>query len=312
MNSTPDSRRSWLDSLVAAPVLLLYRAFRSLSRESAEKAGRWIGYLAFILGIRRQVLRDNMSIAFPDTSFADRNRMIRNVYLNTGRFLGNWLTMPKRLGRIADEVTLLHPEIVRQADEQGRGLLICSAHLGNWELLASYCAENLSPHLTIVRHKLSNSRLDRWFTDVHEMMGFGDVIKGQSVIEIFRRLHRREHIGMLVDQSGRGSGIWIPFFGRPTSFHRGPGVIASKTGAAVVTAFCVPSVFGKWEIRVRALTVLLTGDLELDTYAVMREYARHLEEIIREFPDWYFWYHRRWKTPVPAEVSDRWNRGELA
>jgi len=303
--------RDYVDTVLALPVILMYRVIRRMPSGWAVSICRLFAWTAYILRVRRSVIETNIAIAFPDLSPGDRVDLIRRIYLNLGEFLGSWLTLPSKKGRLVETVPLVNASVLEELKPAGKGLLVCSGHLGHWEILAARFAEHGKWKVTIVRHRLNNTRLDQWFTDVHELMDFGDVIKGKSLLEIFRRLRRDEIIGMLVDQSGRGAGIWIPFFNRPTSFHRGPGMILSKSGCPAITAFCVPSATGGWEIRLRKMQFEITGDLETDTYQVMREYARHLEAIIREFPDRYFWFHRRWKTRIPEDIQEAWRSGRM-
>lgn len=303
--------KNLLDTVIASPLMVVYYMIRALPAKAAVKLCRFLAQTAHFLKIRRGVVEQNLEVAFPEMSPEERRSLIRRIYINIGEFLGSWLTLPALKNSLHQYINMVDQEVIEAIKPADKGLLICSAHFGHWELLAAAYAEIQKRRLTIVRHKLNNSRLDRWFTDVHELMGFNDIIKGKSLLEIFRRLRRDEDIGMLVDQSGRGAGIWIPFFNRPTSFHRGPGMIVSKSGCPAITAFCVPSETGGWEMRFRRMNYELTGDLEKDTYSVMREYARHLEDVIREFPDRYFWFHRRWKTRVPPEIREAWRAGRM-
>ncbi len=247
----------------------------------------------------------NLRYALPEMPEREVRRIAKRIPINFGDFLGEWLVMPKYRNSLEKRVRCIGFDVVTEGLRNKRGVMVCSAHIGNWEALASIAAHLSDRPLTIVRQRLKNLWLDRWFSEIHRKMGYGDIIRSRSAIEIFRRLKNNEIVGMLVDQNGRSAGAWVPFFKRPTSFHRGPGIIAARTGCAVITAFCVPDRDG-WKIEFSKLDMELTGDLERDTETLMSRYARRLEDAIRECPDWYFWYHRRWKTKIPEHLKEKW------
>jgi len=299
------------DALVAALVLSFYWMLSSLPKHINLKICITLGRVANILRVRRSIIAKNLLIAFPDMTDDQRKLMIDTIYTNFGRFLGEWLLLNKQSDLVIKDVKIEGIEIFSEAFRQGKGVLCCSAHLGHWEILAAAVAGIEGVNLSIIRRKLNNTRFDRWFTDMHERVHVQDIIKGSSMREILKRLRRSEIVGMLVDQSGRGAGVWVPFFGRPSSFHRGPGIIVSRMKCPAVIAFCIPDKDGKWIIRFEELKVPVTGNLDTDTYLVMSEYARHLEAVIREFPERYFWFHHRWKTIPPKEIMQKWESGEI-
>lgn len=297
--------RYWLDVFIALPVIIVISMFEMLPMCISRFGGRILGYLVHILRIRRRALKMNLGIAFPELPAKVISRMIREISVNFGDFMGEWLAMPRNKDLLEKRARCVGIEILEEGLKQGRGVLVCSAHLGNWEMLASITARLCSRPLTIIRQRLKNRWLDRWFTRMHQKMGYGDIVRSKSALDIYRKLKRNEVVGMLVDQSGRSAGMWVPFFGRPTSFHRGPGVLASRTGCCVVAAFCAADRDG-WVIEFSQLAIAYTGDIEKDTEQLMKLYAQKLEAAIRANPAWYFWYHRRWKTKIPADVQAKW------
>lgn len=297
----------FFDTLIALPALAVHHIVRLMPEKMAVRFGRFLGSVSCFFRVRYRVLDKNLSIAFPTLSDRERKTLIRKVHMNFGQFFTEWFILSKVWHAMEKRVRCTGIEELHDALKTGRGAIICSAHFGNWEILASAVSACSGAPLRIVRNRLKNKRLDRWFSDMHRAMGFKDILRDQSALRIFRSLHHNEIIGMLVDQNGRKDGIWLPFFDRATSFHRGPGIIASKTGCAVVTAFCFPLQDGTWDIRFSRLKTALTGDTENDTDMVMRFFAAQLESAIRSQPDWYFWFHRRWKTRVPEAVQEQWD-----
>lgn len=295
-----------MDVIIASPVIMIYKIFTILPEHMSRRLGRFLGMIAHRIGVRRQALFGNLAKAFPEIPVEEARRLVRRIPVNFGDFLGEWLVMPKYIESLESRVKCTGFDVIEEGLRGGCGVMVCSAHIGNWEVLASITAKKASRPLTIIRQRLKNAWMDRWFSDIHRRMGYGDIIRSKSAIEIYRRLKNNEIVGMLVDQSGRSAGVWVPFFNRPSSFHRGPGVLAARTGCTVITAFCVPGP-DRWQIEYSKLEIDWTGDADIDSERLMSEYARRLETAIRKYPDWYFWYHRRWKTKVPDSIRHRWD-----
>jgi KDO2-lipid IV(A) lauroyltransferase len=119
-----------------------------------------------------------------------------------------------------------------------------------------------------------------------------------------RLLRKNAVIGIVGDQDARRAGVFVPFFGRPASTHRGPALFALKLGAAVFSCVArrLPGPTVRYEVAGQNVPVPRTGDLEADVTALTAELAARLEGEIRKAPEQYFWFHRRWKTQPPAEL----------
>jgi heptosyltransferase II len=293
-----------IDCIVALPALMLAKTACALPESVSMMLGRFLGHALYVLRIRRKTVDNNLRIAFPDMTHDTRKKLIKTICINFGESLLEWLGIRKRISSLDQHITCVGMECLEKGLESGKGVLICSAHFGHWEILATAIARFSGKPLTIIRNQWNNSYLDAWFTKIHNAQGFDDMYRLNSGVKLFRALKRNELVGMLVDQNGRRAGIWLPFFKTPSSFHRGPGIVASKTGCAVVTAFCFPGKNNRWEIHFSAVDSVLTGNLEEDTKIVMSAFAERLESAIRKHPDQYFWFHRRWKTKEPEHIRE--------
>ncbi len=280
-------------------IIAIIKLLRQLPRKWTLKIGLILGWLAYLFHIRKTIVLKNLVIAFPEMSESDRARLARKIYMNMGYFFGEWMSFNRWGEAIHKDVVVENIECLNKALTEGNGVLINSAHFGNWEVLVRvirrYC-----PELTIVRTRLRPDSLDRLFTQLHAESDAETIIKGKSVKNIIACLKRGGAVGMLVDQSAGGSGLFLPFFGRLTSFHRGPALIARHSGAAFLTAYTIPGPDGRWRIIIRRIEAVSTGNAEEDSIRIMGAFARDLEAMIRAYPDRWFWFHRRWKTTPPG------------
>jgi KDO2-lipid IV(A) lauroyltransferase len=130
------------------------------------------------------------------------------------------------------------------------------------------------------------------------------VPKEGGVRASLRALSRGMGVAVMIDQDARESGIFVPFFGVPSSTIPTVGTMHVRTGAAVVAAFSYPEPDGGWRVDYLRLTFPgLTGDVERDVRRITAETTAILEARIREHPELWLWMHRRWKTPPPGGLA---------
>jgi KDO2-lipid IV(A) lauroyltransferase len=110
-------------------------------------------------------------------------------------------------------------------------------------------------------------------------------------------------VGIVGDQDARGAGIFVPFFGRPASTHRGPAVFSLRFGAPAFACVArrLPGPGVRYRVSGQQVEVPRTGQLDEDVEALTAALAARLEAEIREAPEQYFWFHRRWKSKPPVE-----------
>lgn len=189
----------------------------------------------------------------------------------------------------------LAPEAERLLREPGRGLLVASAHVGNWEVAARavsmikpmcvvYRPFN-NPHLNRAAHKARSgehltlvSRLD------HEPMKF------------IQSLGRGEIVALMIDQHAAKARVRVDFFGRPAWTTRSVAMLHLTTRAPLLVACAIRTGPLRYEVHaVGPITAGRTGDREEDVRAITQAMTTEIEKIARQFPDQYMWGHRRWK-----------------
>jgi KDO2-lipid IV(A) lauroyltransferase len=185
---------------------------------------------------------------------------------------------------------------------EGKGVILVTGHYGNWEIAAATVASRGIPIGAIVRRQ-GNRLVDARLNELRRRLGVETIYQSEAPSRVPRLLRRNGVVGIVGDQDARRSGVFVPFFGRPASTHRGPAVFALKLGAAVFS--CVarrrPGEGVTYDVMGERVPVVRTGDLEADTHALTADLAARLEAQVRVAPEQYFWFHRRWKTRPPGE-----------
>ena len=183
------------------------------------------------------------------------------------------------------------------AKAKGRGVLIATAHLGNWELSAFAHALMTEPMHIVVR-PLENQRVDDWVERRRALSGNHIISKREAAREILRALKAGDAVGILIDQNVvAAEGVFIDFFGRKACAGTAFVKLARHSQAPVIPGFAV---FEEKESRYVLRfypEIEMTGDVLEDTQRV----HSLLESAIRQYPDQWLWAHRRWKTRPPGE-----------
>jgi KDO2-lipid IV(A) lauroyltransferase len=277
------------------------RAVRIGSRVAA------LGYRP--LGIRRRVVETQIAAAFPDWDATRVRHVSRGAYENLGRTTVEAALLPTLSN--AGIVSLFDGEgdwpVVARAHAEGRGVIVVTGHIGNWELAGAYIAAR-GVAIEGVTRRMTNPMFDRYLATTRRRAGLGVIAHSDAVRRIPRALRAGHVVAMVADQGTKGmASTFVPFFGRPAKTPRGPAVFALRLGVPVVIGTAVRLPSGKYRALVEPIEVAETGDREHDVDAVVARYTAVLERWVREYPEQYLWHHRRWRRQPPptAEPLDR-------
>ena len=275
---------------------------RWLPRPWLAGLGTAAGELAYRLDRKHtRVAIANLTIAFGDAlSPSDRRRITRACWRHYGRITADAGAFhrlgPKDIGTRIRYEGLDH---LRAAHAEGKGVLLISGHFGHWELTA-YMQGFLGCPLLMITKPLDNPRVEAMLAGLRDGSGNEIVPKADAVRASLRALARGIGVAVMIDQDARGSGIFVPFFGRPSSTIPTVGTMHLRTGAAVVGVCAYPEADGGWRIVYERFTFPnLTGDRDKDVRRITAETTAWLETKIRERPELWMWMHRRWKTKAP-------------
>jgi KDO2-lipid IV(A) lauroyltransferase len=139
--------------------------------------------------------------------------------------------------------------------------------------------------------------------NIRTKQGFKTIDKDDKMAfrNILKTLKANETVAILADQDAGNQGVFAPFFGRLASTPKGPALFAIKAGCPVITVFGIRQPDDKIKVRFAEIPLPDTGDIEKDIEIINTRYCRLLEDIVRQHPDHWFWFHRKWKTRPPSE-----------
>lgn len=281
--------------------------YGSLPTGVLRRFGPLLGRAGFVLNRRhRRVALDNLRTAYPELDEPTREEMGQACFESFGMLLTDFLCSTKLdaeqyLERF--EVEGLHH--LEAAEAEGKGVLLLTGHLGNWEALAQYLALS-GRSVSFVARPMDNPHMEEDFRQLRERFGNRSIPKRKAARGSLKVLRDRGTVGILMDQRVHPrEGKAYPFFGKPAYTTTMPARLSLKTGAPAVLIFGIP--IDDWQrckIVVHAPIVPDPG-IESSEAAVDRLTSRYLEIIeqtIREQPDLWLWMHRKWRQfdrPIP-------------
>lgn len=276
---------------------------RRIGIRPAGAVGANLGMLGYRpLAIRREVVERQVRAAFPTLPPEEVQRIARASYANLGRTTTETalISLYDR-ERIVDMFEAVEGwSIVEERLARGKGLILVTGHLGNWELGGAYLAARGIPMQAVARY-MENPLFDRYLTRTRERIGMRIVHDDEAVRRVPRSLRDGNAVAFLVDQGAVGlASIWVPFFGRLAKTPRGPAVFALRLGAPVVFGAAIRQPSGRFRLTFEPIDSSSTGNLEADVERIVTDYTATLERWVRRAPEQYFWHHRRWKHQRPG------------
>lgn len=246
----------------------------------------------------RRIALINLSFAFPELPRARRNEIVDGVFRSIARLLVALSRFPRIDAKnVYDWISYEGLENYLKAKEGGRGVLVATAHFGNWELSAFSHALMTEPMHVMVR-PLDNPLIDDLVERRRTLSGNRLIDKRTAARAVVKALRDNEAVGMLIDQNTTPTeGVFINFFGKRACASSAFVKLAHHSGAAVLPGFAIWNE-GKQKYVLRFYPpISLTGDVAADTQAIHSAF----EQTIREHPDQWLWIHRRWKTRPSGE-----------
>lgn len=284
-------------------------AARALLGAASFLPAAWIGPISRIGGgavgrrlpARRAILEENLRRSLGETSPGRIAALVKAVHQNALLMLFECA----RLGRVS--LGDLRPTVECDAETAallkriaggGRGAILMTAHIGNWEWVAAWVGDALGRPFGIVYKPLHNPDADAMLLARRKRLGLIPYsTRSQSQRELLGFLRQGGIVGILPDQDAGRRGEFIPFFGKEASTTTAFAKLAARLDLEAVFIVSERIAPGRFRLRAEPLERPPAGaDRDEAARRIMLDYHRKLEEAIRRSPEQYFWWHRRWRT----------------
>jgi Kdo2-lipid IVA lauroyltransferase/acyltransferase len=278
------------------------RALGALSWDSACRIGERLGALGYRpLGIRKRVVERQIAAAFPELDHEAVVKLARQSYQHLGRtFIETALLDSLGKDGLQELVESVEGwEEVEEVMSKGKGAVMVTGHIGNWELAGGYVAARGIALDAIVRG-MANPLFDAYINHTREGLGMTIVHDSEAVRRTPRSLRAGRAVAFVADQGAKGlASTFVPFFGRPAKTPRGAAVFALRFEVPVLFVVALRKPNGRYRLIVERLEAKRTGDMDSDVDAIVARFTERLEHWVRVVPAQYFWQHRRWRRQPP-------------
>jgi KDO2-lipid IV(A) lauroyltransferase len=263
-----------------------------------------LGY--YISFKHRLITFHNLMRAFPEKSLDDVVAIAKASYAGFAAMIAEFSEViylnENNLNRWVTVKGLEHYE---KACLKGRGVLLFSAHFGNWEFGSAALAILSRPPVFMAR-RMDSPFLEEAAIRIRAMVGVRTLNKEGAMRPALRLLKNGEAIKVLIDQNvAVYDGIFVNFFGRPACTTSGVALMALHTGAAVLPVFTTRMPDGRYLTEIgEEVETIITGSRDADVLANTQRYTTLIENHVRKYPKQWFWVHQRWKTK-PCQMPEK-------
>ncbi len=268
----------------------------------AISLGGLIGRLAYVIDApHRRIVRRNLRLAFPEWSADKHRRTVRRVFQHLGTALVEICQLASySRADVVDRVRIVGAERWKQALDDRRGLIIASAHLGNWEFGMQFAACFMQKPALGVAKRIRFQPLNQWLHNLRTRFGTHIIYKKGALPDMRQALRRGQIVGLMVDQSKRQEGVDVNFFGHRVPATSAAAVLSIRCKSPILPIFCIREPSGQLTIHVEPpIQTKWSGDLRSDVQAITQLITDAVERMIRKYPEQWFWVHKRWKKYHP-------------
>jgi KDO2-lipid IV(A) lauroyltransferase len=271
--------------------------------------GRRIGTLAWYVARReRRRALAHLAIAFPEWSGAKRRDTIRAMFQHLGMSVFELAWMPNLTPELRAKTSRVEGfDRVLEVIDSGRGVIIFTAHCGNWEWL-SYVTGTFGRPVSVLQRERDQPEMNQYITALRARAGVRTIDRGSasSAKEMINAIRRGGILAFVVDQNIRTESVQVPFFGKPALTPIGPARLAVRTEAVVVTAYASRLPDGTHRLQFLEPVQCRKTD---DPVELTARVTNEIEKQIRRVPEQWVWMHDRWRErpqwDIGAPASDR-------
>jgi KDO2-lipid IV(A) lauroyltransferase len=274
---------------------------RLLPRAAVPPLAQVLGDVAYVLlSSDRRVALANLDIVLRDAvSSVEKRRLARATFRRLASVVLGLLRAPRVTRRRLD--TVLEADdtlaVLRGLEARGKGVIVATAHYGDWELV-SLAMGLLGFPLLMITEPMRNRRIEGLFERLRTCTGSRAIPPRYAALKLFRALRQGGRVAMMVDVNGRRArgGVWLDFFGLRVFNGSVLAELALRTGAAVCFIAAKPLSGGRTRLVHRPpIEFMPTGDHAADVRALSQQVLDCCRDLIREDAGPWLWTYKRWK-----------------
>ncbi len=274
---------------------------------------RWSYFLGNILGTiayttvlrQRKIALESLNIAFPELSLKKKKKITRKFFVSMAQSSFELLYYLKHTEKL-NNVKIEGREFLDEALEAGKGVILVTAHIGNFPLLSLKLAKS-AYKVNFITRPMRDEKAGDYLYNLRENAGVKSIFsypRRECVINMLKALRNNEIIITQIDQNFGSGGVWVKFFGKLAATPIGPITLSTRTKAKLVPAFIHRTGTGKHCIKIfKAEPLIEAADKDEMILKNAANLSHIIENWIKDYPEEWGWIHRRWKSEPSEKVK---------
>ncbi|MDD3296060.1 MAG: hypothetical protein PHU64_01720 [Candidatus Omnitrophica bacterium] len=268
--------------------------------------GKVLGSIAYLVVARhRKIALESLEVAFPQTSLRERKKITRDFFVSMAQGSFELLHYLRNLKQL-DNIRIEGKSNLDKALKNQRGVILVTAHLGNFPLLSLKLAKE-GYKVYFVTRPMRDEKAGDYLYELRSGAGVNTIFsypRRECVSGITKALSGNGIVIMQMDQNFGSGGVWVKFFGKLAATPVGPIVLGLRTKASLVPAYIFHEQGFKHGIKIFPEEALEAG--ESRDHAILLnavKFTRIIEGWIKEVPNQWSWIHRRWKSRPSEKIQ---------
>ena len=265
--------------------------------------GNILGNLLYYLAVpKRRIVRRNLLFSLVEFTPQQIQSMMKRIFQHFGITILELLQMTCFSKQdLTSKVRVENIEILIDAIAKQKGIVLITAHLGNYEMAAQSIPCLLGQQMSVVAKKLRNVRLNRFIHNLRTLFGNKVIYKKGALPEMMQTLRKGEMVAILMDISRRFDGVEVNFFGRRATATPAAALLGLRCKSPIIPAFCHRHPKGKLIVRVEPpIEIKRTKDLRSDLQFNTQLITDRIERAVLSYPEQWNWMLKRWKEFYPG------------
>jgi KDO2-lipid IV(A) lauroyltransferase len=265
--------------------------------------GKILGNLLYYLAIpQRRIVRRNLLFSLAESAPQQIQSMAKRIFQHFGITILELLQMTCFSKQdLISKVRVENIEILLDAIAKQKGVVLITAHLGNYETAAQAVPCLLGLQTSAVAKRLRNAQINRLIHNLRTRFGNRVIYKKGALPEMMKRLRRGEIVGIMMDISRRFDGVEVNFFGRRATATPSAALLGLRCKSPIIPGFCHRNAKGELVVQIEPpIEIQRTKDLRSDLQFNTQLISDRVERAVRNYPEQWNWMLKRWKEYYPG------------
>ena len=266
----------------------------TLPRRLCLYAGILLGYVMYyFFPLRKKVALINLNIAFPQKSPNELKNILKKCYIHFGILSFDFMRLPKLNKNNINQLVKLD-KMTKNILDENNSAIIMTGHLGNWEMLLPLLGYNNYKSAGVAQIQKNKSG-EKFFNWIRTCDNTKLISKKSSINQMNQALDENYFLVLASDQNAGKNGTSNKFFSELTSTPKGAAIFHIKKNIPIIILFIIMNKNYTYSIKSKILQLKFDDEKNDEKInAINQNYNIELEKVVTQYPNQYFWFHRKW------------------